>query len=94
MHRERKPELASRSPGGSFTISEWCRHRRMSISMFYKLQTQGKAPATLDVGRHKTITTEADADWVRQRQAASLPDNRSSNDPRWGAAAEEDPRKS
>jgi hypothetical protein len=43
----------------------------MSISMYYKLRTQGKGPATLDVGRHKTITAEADAAWV-QKQAASL----------------------
>jgi hypothetical protein len=51
----------------------------MSISMYYKLRTQGKGPATLDVGRHKTITAEADAVWV-QKQAASLSDNHISND--------------
>ena len=43
--------------------------------MYYKLRAQGKAPVTLDVGRHKTITAEADAAWVRERQAASLPRN-------------------
>ena len=69
MDNEGKAELAGRPPGGSFTIPEWCRHRRMSISMYYKLRTQGKSPATLDVGRHKTITAEADSAWV-QKQAA------------------------
>jgi hypothetical protein len=58
--------------GGSFTIPEWSRHRRISISMYYKLRAQGKGPTTLDVGRHQTITAEADAAWVRERQAASL----------------------
>jgi hypothetical protein len=79
LDNEGKAELAARPPGGSFTIPEWCRHRRMSISMYYKLRTQGKSPATLDVGRHKTITAEADAAWV-QKQAASLSDNHISND--------------
>jgi hypothetical protein len=55
--------------GGSFTIAEWCQRRRISISMYYKLKAQGKAPATLPVGRHQTITSEADAVWARQRQA-------------------------
>jgi hypothetical protein len=43
--------------------------------MYYKLRAQGKAPATLDVGRHRTITAEADAAWVRERQFASKPGN-------------------
>ncbi len=76
MDNEGKAEPAGRPSGGSFTIPEWCRHRRMSISMYYKLRTQGKGPETLDVGRHKTITAEADAAWV-QKQAA---DNYISND--------------
>jgi hypothetical protein len=48
--------------------------------MYYKLRAQGRAPATLDVGRHKTITAEADAAWVRERQVASLPGNAITND--------------
>jgi len=55
--------------GGSFTISEWCKHRRISVSMFYKLKAQGKAPSTLPIGRHQTITAEADVAWARERQA-------------------------
>jgi hypothetical protein len=74
------PPVRGRRSGGSFTIPEWCRHRRISISMYYKLRAQGKGPATLDVGRHKTITAEADAAWVRERQAASLPGNPITND--------------
>jgi hypothetical protein len=37
--------------------------------MYYKLRAQGKAPATLPVGRHQTITAEADSAWARERQA-------------------------
>jgi hypothetical protein len=40
--------------------------------MYYKLKTQGKAPATLPVGRHQTITAEADAAWARERQAEAI----------------------
>lgn len=63
------PQVTGRRLGGSFTIPEWCEHRRVSISMYYKLKAQGKAPETLPIGRHRTITAEADAAWARQRQA-------------------------
>ena len=62
------PQVTGRRLGGSFTIPEWCEHRRVSISMYYKLKAQGKAPATLPIGRHQTITAEADAAWARERQ--------------------------
>ena len=71
--RVRRPTI--RPAGGSFTIQEWCRHRRVSISMFYKMRAEGKAPATLPVGRHQTITAEADEAWARERQAAAITDN-------------------
>ena len=62
-------QVTGRRSGGSFTIPEWCNHRRISVSMFYKLKAQGKAPAMLPIGRHQTITDEADATWARERQA-------------------------
>jgi hypothetical protein len=70
------PQVTGRRFGGSFTIAEWCKHRRVSISMYYKLRTQGKAPATLPVGRHQTITAEADAAWARERQAEANAEER------------------
>jgi hypothetical protein len=66
------PQGSGRRVGGSFTIAEWCEHRRVSISMYYKLRAQGKGPATLSVGRHQTITAEADAAWARERQAEAV----------------------
>jgi hypothetical protein len=73
------PQVTGRRFGGSFTIAEWCKHRRVSISMYYKLRAHGKAPATLPVGRHQTITAEADAAWARERQAEA---NTEENGPR------------
>ena len=69
-------QVTGRRFGGSFTIAEWCKHRRVSISMYYKLRAQGKAPATLPVGRHQTITAEADAAWARERQAQANTEER------------------
>ena len=62
-------QVTGRRLDGSFTIPEWCKHRRISVSMFYKLRKQGKAPRTLPIGRHRTITAESDAAWAQERQA-------------------------
>jgi hypothetical protein len=53
----------------SFTLSEWCKHRRVSRAMFYKLHAQGKAPRTHNNGIRRLISAEADADWLREREA-------------------------
>lgn len=53
----------------SFTIPEWCAHRKVSRSMFYKLKSQGKAPKTHGVGVKQLISPHADAEWLRQREA-------------------------
>jgi hypothetical protein len=72
------------APTGSFTIAEWCKHRRISVSMFYQMQQEGWAPKTMSVGARKLISAEADA-WRRQRETAAaagvrraLPDNNNS----------------
>jgi hypothetical protein len=39
--------------------------------MFYKLDEQGKAPKTYHVGVRRFITDEADAAWLRDREAES-----------------------
>jgi hypothetical protein len=31
---------------GSFTLREWCDHRRKSMAIFYKIAGQGLAPKT------------------------------------------------
>jgi hypothetical protein len=55
----------------SFTIPEWCAHRKVSRSMFYKLDAQGLAPKTYSVGTARRISPEADAEWLRQREEES-----------------------
>lgn len=63
--REHKEEKHT----GSFTIREWCDHRRLSMAMFYKLDQQGLAPRTHYAGAKRLISDEADIDWVRAREA-------------------------
>lgn len=58
-----------RARGASFTISEWCEHRRISPAMFYKLDSAGRAPLTHRAGSRRLISAEADAAWVRAREA-------------------------
>jgi hypothetical protein len=63
--------VEERRSGGSFSIAEWCRHRRLSVSMFYKLDAMGRAPSTIRVGRRRTVTHEADAAWAAANEGAS-----------------------
>ena len=53
----------------SYTIGEWCEARRVSRGMFYKLRDQGLAPLTHNVGSKVLISDEADAAWLRAREA-------------------------
>jgi hypothetical protein len=55
----------------SFTVPEWCEHRKISRSMFYKHQAAGKGPRTYNVGTAVRISPEADAEWLREREAES-----------------------
>lgn len=57
----------------SFSLREWCEHRRISLPMFYKLDEKGKAPRTYYVGDRRMISPQADAEWLRQREAESPP---------------------
>jgi hypothetical protein len=61
--------------GPSFTIAEWCKHRRISRAMFYKLKNQGRGPRTHGVGVKQLISPEADADWLREREAEAAAAN-------------------
>jgi hypothetical protein len=54
---------------GSFTLREWCDHRRKSMAMFYKIAGQGLAPKTYYVGSRQFVSEEADQAWAREREA-------------------------
>jgi hypothetical protein len=60
---------SGRAEPGSFTVGEWCEHRRLSRGMFYKLSKLGLAPKTHTVGTKRLISAEADRAWVRAREA-------------------------
>ena len=55
----------------SFLIPEWCARRRFSESMFYKERKAGRTPKETRNGKLITITSEADAEWVKEREAES-----------------------
>jgi hypothetical protein len=55
----------------SYTIKEWCDHERISRSMFYKLEKQGQAPSTFNVGRARRISPEARREWRHERDQRS-----------------------
>ena len=42
-----------------------------SVSFFYKLDAQGRAPATMRLGRRRTISYEADQAWARANESTS-----------------------
>lgn len=58
----------------SMTIDEWAKCHRVSRGFFYILEKQGKAPRTWNAGRCRRITDEANAEWVRAREAESTGD--------------------
>ena len=53
----------------SHTIATWCALRKISRSMFYKLEARGRAPRTHYVGTRRLISPSADADWLAAREA-------------------------
>jgi hypothetical protein len=68
--REKERRAAqSRRDRGSFTLREWCDHRRVSMAMFYKLRGMGLAPKTHRAGSKNLISDQADLEWVRAREA-------------------------
>jgi hypothetical protein len=69
--RKRRAEQSKRDRrrNESFTVSEWCQHRRVSRAMLYKLMAQGLAPATYNVGNRRYVSPEADAAWLASREA-------------------------
>jgi hypothetical protein len=52
----------------SRTVNEFCARQKISRSELYKAWRQGKGPRYFEVGTHKRISDEAEADWVRERE--------------------------
>jgi hypothetical protein len=69
QRERRRAEQDARDQIISFKLNEWCDHRRVSRSMFYKLQKLGLAPDSYLVGNSRYITAEADGAWLAARHA-------------------------
>ena len=69
--RQRRAEQNRRDRGFSYTLAEWCEHRRISTAMFYKLDKAGLAPRSHFAGAKRLISGEADAEWLAAREAAA-----------------------
>jgi hypothetical protein len=67
--RRERQRAASIAQNRSYTIAEWCELRRISRGMFYKLKKVKKAPRLHGAGVKQLISPEADADWLREREA-------------------------
>ena len=47
----------------AYTVEEFCEAHRISRAMFYVLQSQGKGPRIMKVGRRTLISGEAAQEW-------------------------------
>lgn len=61
--------LTDMTRNASMSVGEWCAHRRISRAMLYKLWKAGAGPAFYHVGTRRFISAEADAEWIRAREA-------------------------
>jgi hypothetical protein len=52
-------------------LRQFCRRWRLSLSMFYKLKSQGLAPRTMNIGTKVLITRQAQAEWAAEREGAA-----------------------
>lgn len=58
---------ASRDP----SVPGFCARQRISRSTYYNLKAEGKQPREYVVGKLIRISPEAEAQWVRDREAES-----------------------
>jgi hypothetical protein len=56
------------------TVPQFCEDWLISLSFYFKLKRHGQAPRELRIGTRTLITAEAEAEWLRQREAASKAD--------------------
>ena len=53
----------SASPHVAFTIKEFCKAHRISVSYYYELKKLGRAPREMMLGTRRIISAEAAAEW-------------------------------
>jgi hypothetical protein len=52
----------------AYSVSEFCRRHSISVPLFYKLKSQGKAPVTFYAGVRQLVSKESAAAWRRERE--------------------------
>jgi hypothetical protein len=57
------------------TVREFCVRNNVSVSMFYKLKRDGKAPRLIYLGTKPLITDAAERAWLRDLEAAQPTNN-------------------
>jgi predicted DNA-binding transcriptional regulator AlpA len=55
----------------AISIKDWCRAFGLCRASWYQMQARGDGPKTFRVGSRILISTQAVADWVAAREAAS-----------------------
>jgi hypothetical protein len=65
-----RPEVTGRKLPGvdACSISEFCTRHNISVAHFYRLRSEGKAPALMKVGSRILISREAAERWRRARE--------------------------
>jgi hypothetical protein len=75
-HREPAPHAQDRlppirGPPAVYSIADFCRAHRISVSMYFKMRSQGLGPREMAVGSRRLISQEAAAEWRKAREAAA-----------------------
>jgi len=65
-------KLAAQTPIAAFTVQEFAKAHRLSVSMYYKLKAQGLGPVEMVVGSRRYVSVEAAERWRREREAAAI----------------------
>ena len=52
------------------TIPQFCERWGFSRAFYYKLKRKGLTPREAKIGKCRRITSEAEAEWAREREAA------------------------
>lgn len=55
----------------SYSLDQWLALHSLSRPFWYKLVNRGEAPRAFRVGRCVRISEEANAEWLKAREAAS-----------------------
>ena len=59
--------VAVGDPGGK-TIPEFCKTYLFGTTRYYKMRREGRGPRELRIGNIVRITSEAEAEWVREHE--------------------------